>query len=145
MQKVVDSFLQVTTSGFLLPISISNALNFEKNATSYSLIIHPPAYGCPSLDIPCIQVSAYLKFLNCKIPIEYSNEPLISPTNELPCLLSNYGHAVGGLENVCKELEYIAGKEINFRLSDEQRAQCMAYESLISRLLEIIVVLTCSK
>ncbi|OBZ82464.1 hypothetical protein A0J61_09487 [Choanephora cucurbitarum] len=92
------------------------------------LYVWGPALNAPSVDPKCIVIEAYLRLIKQKYTVVKCNDPQQSPTGELP-LLKDGSAWIAGLDRILAHLRN-AGKNANAHLSEEQKADYLAYSTL---------------
>ncbi|QSL66957.1 hypothetical protein MERGE_001344 [Pneumocystis wakefieldiae] len=108
-------------------------LYFERLMTSFELHIHFPGFDLPSIDPYCLSVLCYLQITAPGLySVIYSNNNTLSPTGKLPALRDS-GTWVGGWNNIIDYLKQ-KGFDADHFLTDIQKADSIAYESLINGL-----------
>ncbi|KAF2837063.1 hypothetical protein M501DRAFT_1033250 [Patellaria atrata CBS 101060] len=97
------------------------------------LHIWGPAFGLPSIDPECTATVAYLK--HC-LPEEQwiliaDHDPSVSPNREFPALLHN-STWIAGFHTITRYLRQQLYRDIDARLSSQQRADSIAFSTLLS-------------
>ncbi|KAF7729344.1 hypothetical protein EC973_004600 [Apophysomyces ossiformis] len=93
------------------------------------LYVWSPALNAPSIDPKCVVVESVLRLLKVDYTIVHANDPQTSPTGELP-LLKDGSAWVAGVHRI---LNHLAKRNLdaNESLSSEERAEYLAYATLI--------------
>ncbi|KAG4302644.1 hypothetical protein PCANB_001011 [Pneumocystis canis] len=98
--------------------------------TDLELHIHFPGFNLPSIDPYCLSVICYLQITAPGLyTVIYSNNDTLSPTGKLPALRDS-GTWIGCWSNIINYLKQ-KGFDADYFLTDVQRADITAYESLI--------------
>ncbi|KAI8990315.1 Tom37 C-terminal domain-containing protein [Pilobolus umbonatus] len=96
--------------------------------TAMQLYVWGPILNVASIDPKCVVIESYLRLIKQEYDIVYCNDPQMSPTGELP-LLKDKQVWVAGVDRILNHLMK-RGKDANEGLSEEQRAEYVAYSSL---------------
>ncbi|KAJ3182277.1 metaxin 1 [Gaertneriomyces sp. JEL0708] len=90
-----------------------------------------PAWkGLPSFDPFCLSVEAYLQFSGVEWVVHECDNPRVSPTGELPMLCNLSSEPIVGATHIMRHLSR-QGHDLDGHLSPRQKAQSIAYTSLI--------------
>ena len=117
----------------------------QRSTPTLRLLVFGPVWGAPSLDAPCTKAIAVLIFAGLRegedFTVEASNNPHRSLGGELPVLeLCSTGQLAEG-RGVFAALSD-AGYDPDTRLNDAQRADSMAFTSLIEETLNAAILYT---
>ncbi|KAI9018528.1 outer mitochondrial membrane transport complex protein-domain-containing protein [Phycomyces nitens] len=107
---------------------------------SLQLYVWSPALDAPSIDPKCIVAEAYLRMLNKPYTVVHSNDPQTSPTGELP-LLKDGAVWIAGLDRI---IAHLTKKDVNgnHNLNPDQKADSLAYDSLVQEKLYDVMLFT---
>jgi len=90
-----------------------------------------PHWSLPTFDPHSLAAMTYMQFAGVPYEKNECNDPTMSPSRSLPFLIINGINPITGHDNIIDRLENEVGYKIDSHMTEEQRADGVAYKSLV--------------